>query len=156
MRKGQLDEAFLADLAPADRVPREQLLRHQHIGRSAFSRRTFIGGAAGATGAILGSGLLMPLTGAAKTLDRTPKHIPGGTTLNGTLFHFYGFGPGQEPASITDFDGFVGVADVQGTGTATNPDGTTETLLFDTDMRFMKGRYVSKEGRLHKGTFGFV
>jgi hypothetical protein len=38
-------------------------------------------------------------------------------------------------SSIADFNGFIGVADVQGNGTATNPDGSTETLLFDTDMR---------------------
>ena len=66
------------------------------------------------------------------------------------------FGAGLEPASITDFHGFVGVADVQGTGTATYPDGSTETLLFDTDMRFMKGSYIAKDRRVHRGTFGFV
>ena len=58
--------------------------------------------------------------------------------------------------SITDFNGFVGVADVQGTGTATYPDGSTETLLYDTDMRFMTGTYVGKDGKVYKGTFGFV
>ena len=50
----------------------------------------------------------------------------------------------------------MGVAQVQGTGTQTNPDGSTETLLYDTDMRFMKGVYLGKDGRIHKGTFGFV
>ena len=45
---------------------------------------------------------------------------------------------------------------MQGTGTATNPDGTTETLLFDTDMRFMSGVYVGQDGAVHKGAFGFV
>jgi hypothetical protein len=67
-----------------------------------------------------------------------------------------GFGPGQEPSTITDFNGFTGVTDVQGTGTATYPDGSSETLLFDTDMRFMDGVYVGVDGAMHKGTFGFV
>jgi hypothetical protein len=48
------------------------------------------------------------------------------------------------------------VADVQGTGTAVNPDGSTETLLFNTDMRFMTGVYIGADGATHKGTFGFV
>ena len=151
MRKGQLDQAFFGDLVPSEHAP-----PHVHAGQLALSRRGFIGGAAGATGALLGSGLLTPLAGIADTSNPAPKHIPGGTTLNGTLFHFYGFGKGQEPASITDFHGTVGVADVRGKGTATNPDGSTETLLFDTDMRFMKGHYVGKDGDVHKGTFGFV
>jgi hypothetical protein len=77
-------------------------------------------------------------------------------TLNGVTFALSFFGPGLDPSSITDFNGFVGVADVQGTGTATNPDGSTETLLYDTDMRFMSGSYVGKDGHVYKGTFGFV
>jgi hypothetical protein len=62
----------------------------------------------------------------------------------------------MDPSSIADFNGFVGVADVQGTGTATNPDGSTETLLYDTDMRFMSGTYVGKDGHTYRGSFGFV
>jgi len=71
-------------------------------------------------------------------------------------FHFTSFGPGVDSSSITDFKGLVGVADVRGTGTARNPDGSVETLLFDTDMRFMKGVYVGQDGAVHTGTFGFV
>jgi hypothetical protein len=76
--------------------------------------------------------------------------------LNGLTFSLTSFGPGMDPSSITDFNGFVGVADVQGTGTAHNADGSTETLLYDTDMRFMTGTYVGKDGQNYKGTFGFV
>jgi hypothetical protein len=61
-----------------------------------------------------------------------------------------------DPSSITDFKGFVGVADVRGHGTARNPDGSVETLLFDTDMRFMQGTYVGQDGAVHEATFGFV
>src|SRR6266849_3322053 len=77
-------------------------------------------------------------------------------TIGGVTFQLSFFGPGLDPSSITDFNGFVGVADVQGTGTATSSDGSTETLLFDTDMRFMSGVYVGQDGAVHKGTFGFV
>jgi hypothetical protein len=76
--------------------------------------------------------------------------------LNGLTFSLTFPGPGTDPSSITDFNGFVGFADVQGTGTATYPDGSTETLLFDTDMRFMTGTYVGKDGHNYKGAFGFV
>ena len=121
------------------------------------SRRRFIGRAAGAVGAAFGASILRPSAAlAAEPGVGTPKPIPGGTNVGGQLFHFFPFGQGLEPASITDFNGFVGVADVQGTGTATNPDGSTETLLFDTDVRFMRGVFVGKDGAVHKGTFGFV
>jgi hypothetical protein len=128
--------------------------RHAH--HAAVSRRRFIGGAATALGTVLGASVLRPGAALAKTQNAAPNPIPGGTTINGQLFHFLFFGPGLEPASITDFNGFVGVADVQGTGTARNPDGSTETLLYDTDVRFMKGVYVGKDGAVHKGTFGFI
>jgi hypothetical protein len=88
--------------------------------------------------------------------DPTPKPIPGGLTLCGVTFHVFPFAIDQEPSTITDFNGFVGVCDLQGTGTATDRDGTTETLLFDTDMRFMKGTYVGTDGHVRHGTFGFV
>jgi hypothetical protein len=138
--------------------PVPDALSSSHHARHAFSRRAFIGGtAAAAAGASLGSGLLWPAAGSAASLSgRAPRPTTATTTINGVSFHFTSFGPGVDPASITDFNGFVGVADVRGKGTATNPDGTTETLLFDTDMRFMKGVYVGVDGAVHKGTFGFV
>jgi hypothetical protein len=85
-----------------------------------------------------------------------PKPTTNVLSAGGLDFHLTAFGPGMDPSSITDFNGFVGVADVQGTGMATNPDGSTEQLLFDTDMRFMSGVYVGVDGRVHKGTFAFV
>ena len=70
---------------------------------------------------------------------------------------------GALPTAISPLQGdgdavlfFVGVADVQGTGTATYADGSHETLLYDTDMRFMQGVYVGQDGAVHKGAFGFV
>jgi hypothetical protein len=152
MRPIQLDAATLAT-----RSPFLASLRHEHSGRNALSRRGFINGAGVAAAALAGAGVLSPARMlAAKPVNATPRPIPNGMTIGGTLFHVFFFGPSQEPATITDFNGFVGVAEVQGTGTGTNPDGSTETLLFDTDMRFMKGVYVGQDGAVHKGTFGFV
>ena len=152
MRPIPVDAALLAARSRPLTSP-----RHEHFGRSAFSRRGFLGGAGVAAAAMAGAAMVSPTRMlAAKPVNATPNPIPNGFVVGGQQFHVYGFGPGMEPATIADFNGFVGVADVQGTGTATNPDNTTETLLFDTDMRFMKGVYVAKDGAVHKGTFGFI
>jgi hypothetical protein len=128
-----------------------------HYARHRLSRRAFIGGAAVATGAALGSGLL-PATAASATSrsSAAPRPTPTTLTVEGIDFHVTSFGPGMDPSVITDFKGLVGVADVRGTGIGRNPDGSVETLLFDTDMRFMKGVYVGQDGAVHRGTFGFV
>ena len=124
-----------------------------HHARHALSRRAFMGSMASVAGAAMGASLLPTSVLAAKPSSSAPKPTPN--TVFDT-FHVTFFGPGIDPSSIGDFNGFVGVADVQGTGTGTNPDGSTETLLFDTDMRFMSGVYVGQDGAVHKGTFGFV
>jgi len=119
-----------------------------------MSRRAFIGSMAGAAGVAMTAGLL-PTTVLAKHTTPAPKP----TTFTGDLppFHLTFFGPTEDPSSIWDFNGFVGVAQVQGTGTATSEEeDSEEQLLFDTDMRFMSGVYVGQDGKVHKGTFGFV
>ena len=147
-------QAFHADSGGSP-VPFESILSPHHA-RHGFSRRAFVGGAAAATGAALGSGLLAPTAALAWNAQAAPKPTTGVTPIGGVDFHVNVFAVGVDPSSITDFKGQVGVAEVQGTGTARNPDGSTETLLFDTDMRFMKGTYVGQDGAVHRGTFGFV
>ena len=128
-----------------------------HYARHNLSRRAFVGGAAAATGITVGSSLLWPAAGsAAAHPNRAPKPTVATLKVNGITFHVSSFGPGMDPSSITDFKGFVGVADVRGKGIATHPNGRTETLLFDTDMRFMTGVYVAQDGKTYRGTFGFV
>jgi hypothetical protein len=151
MRTFQMDSARLAELQA--RRPPDHHLKH------VLSRRAFLGGTAGVTAATVGAGLLHPTTAfAAKPLNAAPKPTTNVLVINGTKtdFHVTPFAAGVDPSSITDFNGHIGVAEVQGTGRATNPDGSTETLLFDTDMRFMSGVYVGQDGTVHKGTFGFV
>jgi hypothetical protein len=91
-----------------------------------------------------------------------PLPIPGtfNPGLGGPDIHFQKPGPadatsgrfGGEPSTITDFNGFIGVAHVQGTGT----DNSGNTLFWDTDLRFMDGVYQGTDGQIHSGTFAFV
>lgn len=141
------------DLDPTGFLIRAPGQLGSHHARHALSRRAFMGSMASVAGAAVGASLLPSSVLAAKPVSSAPK--PTANTVF-DAFHVTFFGPGVDPSSIGDFNGFVGVADVQGTGTATNADGSTETLLFDTDMRFMSGVYVGLDGAVHKGTFGFV
>jgi hypothetical protein len=101
--------------------------------------------------------------------DRTlpsvaPLPIPGGALIpnpfGGPDVHFNRPGPadstadgtGGEPVTITDFNGLIGVARVDGTGT----DGHGNGLLWEVDLRFMGGVYRGVDGRFHTGTFAFV
>ncbi len=124
-----------------------------HHARHTMSRRAFMGTMAGAAGAAVGAGLMPSTVLAAKPPASDP--VPTTSTFEpvpGIVFHLSFFGAGLDPSSITDFNGFVGVADVRGTGV----DNHGDQLLYDTDMRFMSGVYVGVDGRVHKGTFGFV
>ena len=128
-----------------------------HAAHRLVSRRAFMGGAAGLTAAALGASVLRaPAAWAKSGSVVVPKPTTNVLSLGGLDFHLTSFGPGMDPSSITDFNGFVGVADVQGTGTGTNADGFQEPLLFDTDMRFMDGQFVGVDGKVHQGVFGFV
>ena len=150
MRTFEIDSAKLAEL-------RRPLGLSDHHVKHVLSRRAFLGGTAGVTAATVGAGLLRPVAAlAAQPFNASPKPTTNVLTLGGIDFHVTPFATGVDPSSITDFNGFVGVAQVQGAGTGTNPDKSTEPLLFDTDMRFMSGVYRGQDGRVHKGTFGFV
>jgi hypothetical protein len=128
-------------------------LGHTHFWeRAMMSRRKFMAATAATTGVVLGSGLWMPKFALAAGSD--PKPIPGGFAPG---FHVFLLGEGNEPSTITDFKGFVGVADVQGTGKAINTrTGFHETLNYDTDMRFMQGTYIGMDGNQYSDTFGFI
>jgi hypothetical protein len=64
---------------------------------------------------------------------------------------------GRDPSTIFNFDGVIGQADLIMTGTGT--DTTTDQSKpydFGCDMRFMAGRFVATDGRVHKGAFAFI
>ncbi len=121
--------------------------------RSLLSRRGFLRAAAG-TGLVLGSVLALPRRAFAGLADDlTPNPIPIPFVRFGSTFHFVLPGPadqGHEPSLITDFNGFIGVA--QGGGKATDSSGNT----FATDMRFMKGVYIDVDGNNQQGAFAFI
>ena len=129
-----------------------------HRSHHEVSRRAFLRGSAGAAGLLLGSGLLQQLPAlAAPPGTGQPKPIPGGITVGGTTFHLFLPGPGAEPSTITDLNGFSGVAVLDGTWAATGtPTGGVSSGVWEADMRFMKGLFVGTDGRRRQGAFGFI
>ena len=142
--------------APAESPPHHHA--HAQLFPGAMSRRRFMGTAAGAAGAVLTSNLWWPAAAAASEhVEHAPRPIPGGIDVGGTTFHVFLPGSGNEPSTITDFKGLVGLANIGGTGTGRDlTTGKTTTLVFDADMRFMKGTFVDNDGHHRHGTFGFV
>ena len=121
---------------------------HRHTGHAPFwqqtmSRRHFARTAAGTAvvGATLGSGLWK--SEAKPGASSEPVPIPGGFQAGGKTFHVFGPGAGSppdlEPSTITDFNGFVGLAYISGMVTETNTKtGKVQRLPFLTaEMRFM-------------------
>jgi hypothetical protein len=124
-----------------------------------LSRGQFLRRGAAAVGGLATFGLADPLTALAKGGGTgMPNPIPGGFDANfqpvpsDPLVHVLPPGIGFEMATITDFNGVVGAAEIR--GTAHGSDGSTWD--FDTDMRFMQGPYVDTTGRMRNGSFGFI
>jgi hypothetical protein len=115
--------------------------------------------AAGATGAVLSSGLWMPGLALAQSDGAAPQPVPEGFAAFGKFFHLDPSSPGPtaENSAIFDFQGYIGVAAVGGTGTGIDTStGQQHHLLFDVDMRFMQGVYIGVDRQQHTGTFGFI
>ena len=129
---------------------------HRHFWRraAAVSRRNFL-----QAGATLAASLAVPLALPASPEVALPNPIPGGLDLlgNGQTFHVFLPGTSPELATITDFNGVLGAADILGswTGDGVTPPPDTP-LIFDADMRFMSGEYIGRDGRHHQGAFAFV
>ncbi|MGQ0548206.1 MAG: hypothetical protein ACT4PY_00845 [Armatimonadota bacterium] len=128
------------------------------IAYDTLTRRRLLGVAAGAAGAAVLSRFWLPALAQAAPMGG-PKPIPGGITAPFAkgVFHVFLPEPGKEPSTITDFDGVVGLSVVRGACTKTRlAGGAPQRLIYETDMRFMKGRYVGADGTSTTGTFGFV
>lgn len=134
--------------------------------RHVMTRRQFARNAAAtaAAGAIVGPGLLR--SNAVKAFGSVdPFPIPGGSPALGGIYHIFGPGPpgsldpiDAEPATITDFNGFVGLAYLNGMVTRTNRK-TGEVRVLPTqlsDMRLMHGVYRGVDGKPHQGAFALV
>ena len=115
-----------------------------------------LGLAAGAGAALTAGSLLKPVRALAGN-GSDPRPIPYGLMVAGQGWHVDG--PSEDAfgdlSTVYDFEGPVGFAIVQGTGTG-RQGGSTVPLAFDSDMRFMKGRYRGMDGRMYRGTFGFI
>jgi len=131
---------------------------HAHFWERAFSRRRFVRTAAGATALVVGNGLWFPaLAGAAPVGGSDPRPIPAGFTVGDKFLHVQGPYYGQEVSTITDFEGVLAAAEIQGAGIGTDTrTGDPTRYTFDADMRFMDGTYVSLNGQTRQGTFGFI
>ncbi len=134
---------------------------HAHFWDRAISRRNFLQ-TAGAAGLILGSGLVKPAS-AGKPAPSEPNPIPGGFQIEegGEVFH--NFGPGvfdpidSDRSAITDFNGLIGYAILDGTGTGRNTaTNQSSPLLFEVDLRFMQGVYVGTDGKHRFSTFSLI
>jgi hypothetical protein len=135
---------------------------HSHFWERALSRRNFVQAAGGASGLLLASQVL-PGSLVHAMNPASPKPLPGGTHLPflpasgpNSVVHFFFPGTGVEPSLITDFKGVVGLANVNGTGTATDGKGNKTTLAFGSDNRFMKGEFIGVDGERHRGAFAFI
>src|SRR5260370_30402325 len=62
----------------------------------------------------------------------------------------------NDPSQITDFDGFVGLTHIRGSGTGTDSVTGPSTMAFQADMGFSQGKFIGADGRQHEGTFAFV
>jgi hypothetical protein len=96
-----------------------------------------------------------------------PKPIPGGIgrtagAPEGVGIHFFPpailpDGTILEPSTITDFNGVVAVANLKGTGEATDTrTGIKYPASYEMDMRLIKGRYIGTDGVERNGVFGFI
>lgn len=64
---------------------------------------------------------------------------------------------GRDPSTIFNFDGVIGEADLDLTGTGTDTTtGESAPYGFHTDMRFMAGKFVGTDRRVHRGAFVFI
>lgn len=129
---------------------------HSHGWERPMSRGVMLKRSAGIAGVVLTSNAWLPALARAggATTSAEPKPVPANPALGG--FHIFLPGEGNEPSTIFDFNGFVGITEVGGTGTLTMADGSTQPAFFAVDNRFMKGEFVGADGRLHHGTFAFT
>ena len=141
----------------------------ERAGEHGVTRGSFLTKTAGAVGAFAGLAALSPASARAAT-DARPKPIPGGLHPADLglpvppfpeIIHIQAPGVAtlgdSEPITITDFNGNIGYAIVDGEGTGRDTaTGATKRYSFNVDMRFMQGVYVAEDGRVRRATFGFV
>ena len=138
----------------------EEHFRRFHTDSKDFTRRRFLGAAAGAAGLAAASEFgLAPLALADKKTAE-PKPIPGGATAFGFLVHHNPMPTTpipltaiNDPSEIGDFNGMILDTQIRGLGTGT---GLSAPVSFRADMGAMRGEYVGEDGKHHHGSFVFI
>jgi len=125
-----------------------------HAQRHGLSRRTLLKAGA-ATGAFMATSGLFAAGKASAAAPGSGDPVPVPANPGAFGLHIYFVDPNAEPSAITNFNGMVGAAIVDGTGIGTSAAGS-KSYLFDTDMRFMQGVFRGADGRVRDGTFAFV
>jgi hypothetical protein len=135
-----------------------------------FTRRGFLGTAAGAAGLVAASQFsIVPLALADdEKTTAEPKPIPGGATAFGFHVHHnplpndptVPLSSINDPSEIGDFNGLILDTMIRGGGTGTGvtfpgADGSGP-LAFRADMGAMQGVYVGEDGKHHQGSFVFI
>lgn len=140
---------------------------HHSAASQPLSRRALFGAGAGVAAATVVSRVHpaygTSLRSSGERLPRSyPQSIPGGIQVpeplgTGETYHVFLPEPGNEPSTITDFKGVVGLSVIDGEGTATNTEtGESERVVYEIDIRFMRGTYVGDDGRRQSATVGFL
>ena len=157
MAISRLEEHSIEALRAGVEPPRHaRVVGHSHFWERAMSRDVLLKRIASVGGAAATSALWMPALARAGggTTTAAPVPVPANPAAGG--LHIYPPRENSEPSTITNLNGFVGIGEVTGAGTATLATGATQRLFFDVDNRFMTGEYVGADGKLHHGTFAFT
>jgi hypothetical protein len=93
--------------------------------------------------ALVGLGSARPAQAQFTGPAAVPKHFVASQFLPG---------PGRWISTVDNFDGLVGLANVQGTG----KDNKGNTLNWEVDIRVMQGVYIGQNGVASRGTFSFT
>lgn len=142
--------------------------RCSHTGRTDLWERPFTRRQAVATGAAVLSVLSLPRVAFGAKPNAGPNPVPS-VLLPDPPFDIHIQLPGyppfgspdpatNDPSTITDFNGHIGLTYVRGTGTRTDKatGATTSGLPFEVDLRFMNGEFVASDGRRRHGAFALI
>ena len=158
-RQRYISPATLSRLKHADAGRRHP--GHAHFWDRAVSRRQFVQTTAAFASVLLAAPALSVADEAVH--GNTPKPIPGGFQPFGPGTEvFHNFAPGvfdpldTDRSGIFDFNGQIGYAVIDGTGTGRSRPGGRTPLFFEVDLRFMQGEYIGEDGKHRHATFCLI
>ena len=133
----------------------------QRVIEAGFSRRRFLWASMGVPAFVAAAGNASRAEAARKCGD--PRPIPEvlepGPGLPDLHVQLPGIATGADtdPSTITDFNGHLGFAVIDGVGERTDlRTNARRTMPFEVDLRFMKGEFITIGGRHCHGAFALV